>query len=421
MDTPQKNKIFLTPLNNGEIRLFQEIEQHYANVSRERYALIPTRNAFLLRETDVLQLSSGIDTVKIEKNADVLHIYKSNEETPVAFDPALAELVEAILENLSSPQVLADLGSSLANRWEVKTVRSVCEQLLGTCVEIPDTIDTLERKLPLNGLLRFPVHSPYKVPRTYWENSIAVRQALPLLYDASNSKEGFIKALAGLHRIATVGESGGNIYGGGGGIPTEPGVYRQQIIETKVARWCLKTLEWWLVFLNVPINLIKKGIIKSIEKRPMVEIRMDGIQCMHLYDANGVSVLKLLDEARGNLQGAIQSAKKARNDMMLGQLARFMQLFAIAHPFNNINASIAMNIVNDILERQKLGRLPHLYLDYVAQRTHPGDFSLVFKAVFEKHRITGSNSEEVDTAKFNMRRLLETAAAYRDAEKITPA
>jgi hypothetical protein len=102
---------------------------------------------------------------------------------------------------------------------------------------------------------------------------------------------------------------------------------------------------------------------------------------------------------------------------MLGQLGRFLQLFALAHPFNNINASIAMNIVNDILEAQGLGRLPHLYIDYVAQRTRPSDFSLVFKAIYEKHRITGINNPANQHAEVNMRRLLDSAAGYVEAEK----
>ena len=413
----EMNRVFLTPLSRAEIHAFQVIERQQAGSNKERYALIPRKNAFVLRGGDVLQLLPTLDDMKIEKEAEGVRIDRAGEES-VILDSGAIDFVEEILDELRTPQTYACLQSSLSSRCDSKTIKNICEELLGVCLEAPGTIAALERELPLNGLLRFPLHSPYRLPRAYWENSIAVRRALPLLYESCSSTAGFVKAISGLHRLATMGESGENIYGGAGGLPTAPGVYRQQDIKTGVAPWCLHSLEWWLKDLEVPAKLVKRGTIQSIGKRSMVEISMDGVQCMHLYEADGQLVFKLMDEARNTLRAALQSANTKDVDAVLSQLARFLQLFSLAHPFNNINASIAMNIVNDILEKQELGRLPHLYLDYVAQRTLPGDFSLIFKAIFDQHRFTGSDEIADAVSQENMKRLVEAAASYLEAQRI---
>jgi Fic family protein len=67
--------------------------------------------------------------------------------------------------------------------------------------------------------------------------------------------------------------------------------------------------------------------------------------------------------------------------------ALFHHAFAHAHPFANINNSIAMNIVNDLLGSAGIGIVPHLYFDRVAYFLQPEDYVRLFARAVEAHVI----------------------------------
>jgi Fic family protein len=82
----------------------------------------------------------------------------------------------------------------------------------------------------------------------------------------------------------------------------------------------------------------------------------------------------------------IRGALKTNDaDKALRHCALFHHAFAHAHPFNNINNSIAMNIVNDLLRKAGIGVLPHLYFDQLAYFVQPNDYVEFFEIAVRAH------------------------------------
>jgi hypothetical protein len=105
-----------------------------------------------------------------------------------------------------------------------------------------------------------------------------------------------------------------------------------------------------------------------------------------IHPAVGDALRSLLDEARLALKAA-HAAPSGCLSGMSDSLAIFHQAFVNAHPFANINNSIAMNVVNDCLRHAGLGHVPHLFLDYLAQRLPPDRYSAAFARAVELHAL----------------------------------
>jgi hypothetical protein len=219
-----------------------------------------------------------------------------------------------------------------------------------------------------------------------------------LLYDSSGSLADFLEALCGCHRLATVGESGRSYYGGGRGVPTVPGGLRDLEVFTIVGRPILRTLEAWVAQLDIADALVRDGPILSRAKRVMVRIEDDGLRCVYGPGSADHSPRALLDEARDELRHALRARAAADMPTMLGACARFHQLFIAAHPFYNVNHSLVMNVVNDFLAGAGVGSLPHLYLDYLAQGTHPDDYESAFSRAVATYAIRRGEDDSVDRA-----------------------
>lgn len=255
----------------------------------------------------------------------------------------------------------------------------------------------LERRLPRAQLIRFPRQAPHLVPRAYWENAIAVRARLPFLYRSAGSRDAFIETLRGLHRLATLGESGDNAYAAGLDVPATPGALRGAPTRTFVNRVLLATLEAWADELGDGMTVLKGGVRLSPAGLPLYEIRAAGRRCLHAGD-DAASVVVRLDEARLALRDAVDALGVPDAPRLVAACAAFHQLIVSVHPFANVNNSLAMNAVNDLLVRAALRPVPHLFLDHLALRLDSPDYARAFAAAVERYGIDESSPAALDRA-----------------------
>jgi hypothetical protein len=405
------NPIFLNPIDAGQLAEFQNWERLATQRMIARYHLIPSEIVFDIHTSDILAKDPDF-AIHLTNNKSVLVHARTGERIEIHLRDAhrVEELMNAINGTSSFGELLDDFPGSQ------QEVSSLCRHLLGSVITLPRTIQELQRKVPMVELVRFPQQSPYCLPRPYWENSIAIRDGLGLLYGSAGSHTDFLEALSGFHRIATLGESGRNYYGGGGGVATVPGGFRELEMFTVVGRPILRTVEKWLAELSIPDRLVRSGVILSRDKRAMVQIHDEGLRCVHTCRTDGSSLLALLDEARDELLNALQARAAVDIGTMIGACARFHQLIVTAHPFNNINNSIAMNVVNDLLTKEHLGSLSHLYLDYLAQRTTPDDYASAFNTAVEKYAIHFDDEGSINRGMQGSSALLRIASLQTVAE-----
>jgi Fic family protein len=112
-----------------------------------------------------------------------------------------------------------------------------------------------------------------------------------------------------------------------------------------------------------------------------------------------------LNEIRVQLAAAW--SLRSDRDGFLRHCALFHHAFVHAHPFGNINNSIAMNIVNDLFGRAGIGVVPHLYLDQVALFLQPEDYVRLFERAVAAHLI----NDEVGRDRPATQALLEGVAS----------
>jgi hypothetical protein len=407
----EDNPVFLNLISAGQLADFQNWEHLAAHRMIARYHLIPSQVVFDIRASDVLVRDPDF-RLDLTNKGTALTDSRTGERVEIHIPDT--GLLEALIDVIKGPHSFGELLAAFPeSRQEVSTI---CHSLLGSLITMPRTIRDLQCQLPVVELVRFPQQSPYCLPRPYWENSIAIRNGLGLLYGSAGSDAGFLQALSGLHRIATLGESGFNYYGGAGPVPTVPGRVREVEFYTVVGRPILQTLEHWLGVLRIPHVLVTRGVIRSRNDCAMAEIHDGGLRCIHIYRTDGSALLALLDEAGDELRNASQARAAGDIETMIGACARFHQLIVAAHPFNNNNNSLAMNVVNDLLTKERLGSLPHLYLDYVAQRTSPDDYMRVFEASVRKYAVRFNDERSIQNSMRSSSDLLRMAQLYTVAE-----
>ena len=405
------NPFFRHPITADHLAEFQEWERGAAQEMIARYHLIPSQVVFELRASDVPVRDPAVAIHSADGQTLLVHA-RTGERVEIrdVDGRTLAEALDAIDGASSLEQLRARCATSHED------FASLCRALLGTAITLPQAVGDLERRVPMVQLVRFPQQSPYALSRAYWENSIAIRDALEVLYDSTGSLADFLEALCGCHRLATVGENGRNYYGGGGGVATVPGGLRELEVFTIVGRPILRTLETWVAQLGLADALVRRGSIFSRGRREMVRIHDDGLRCVYGAGAGDRSPRTLLDEARDELRQALRARAASDVRTVVGACARFHQLFVAAHPFYNINHSLVMNVVNDCLAGVGAGSLPHLYLDYLAQRTSPPDYESAFARAVERYAIRCGDDESIEKAMGAASALLRIASLQMVAE-----
>jgi hypothetical protein len=348
-----------------------------------RYADLPVTGAFGLRPSDVVTLN---DQMRFGFRGGEARLFDHNGRYLGSLPDTPVDLLKRFLTAIDGRRSLGAICSEQPFAEHAGNFQALVEAMLGGPFLIPATIDTLEKQLPAVEILRFPTQSPYAMPREYWENSLAVRQALDRLYASLNDFAAFCIGLRGLHRLATIGASGSNYYGGAGSVVTVPGEFRSTPIGNRFDERRKRLFNDWLRQLDVTDLMVENGTIISTNHVPLVAITDHGLECRHPYGPSGEQLASQLNEIRVQLAEARATLGPDRA-RFLRHCALFHHAFVHAHPFANINNSIAMNIVNDLLGGAEIGVLPHLYFDQVAYFLQPEDYVRVFERGVDAHVI----------------------------------
>jgi hypothetical protein len=387
------NHVFRTPASEEQIRAFQEWEAQNAARMRVRYTDFPVASAFGLRPSDVVTVDAkmtfdftGTDPRLLDESGRYVGTLAG---TPV-------DLLKRFLTALDGERPIAAVCSQPPFAEHAGPLIGLVAALLGGPFLVTAGLDELERQLPAIELLRFPYQSRYAMPREYWENSIAVRRALDSFYARLDDFEAFSNGLRGLHRLATIGASAENYYGGAGGVATVPGEFRTTSIGNRFDERRKRIFNHWLQLLALPYALVESGSILSTNGVPLVRISDRGRECHHPYGRAGEQLASQVNEIRIQLAAAWAVLPTDRS-RFLRHCALFHHAFAHAHPFGNINNSIAMNIVNDLLRRAGIGVVPHLYFDQVAYFLQPEDYVRVFERAVEAHVVDGGGRDRPTT------------------------
>lgn len=390
------------PENTPNIAGYQEWERRAGPSMRSRYAdFMPRDPLFEVRPDDIAVSLPGY---RIQQTGPDLLAVSAHDGQGIAIRGVRAADLASALSLLDGKTSVLDLTRRTDPRWPLPTWCTVLQALLGTAVDLPAVFSLLSDAVNRTEIVRFPEQPSRALWRNYWENAAAVRHHLPEFYRTLDDSEKFRASLARLHVLATLGENGQSYYGGYGLIPTVPGGFRDIRIQTAIPETLIRTLDHWSSSLGAgPIN--RQGEMTTPRGQVMNTVYKNGTIVFH--PAIGVALFAQLDEARIALKFACEAGTANRARDQLHYLAVFHQIFVNAHPFANINHSIAMNIVNDRLHETGFGHTPHLFLDYLAQRLPPERYTAAFAKAIELHALREENSVELKRA------LVNSAALYR--------
>lgn len=382
--------------SNKEIEAYQLWEKSAAfSTGRTRYLnYVPSEPIFTARDQDVATpahatfCSAFGDEGSAEGHQAQSSAQASNEGVlPELFDE---EDVRSILDQVDGKRDIGEIIRQLSGSYEAQYIRDILNHLLGRTILLPATIGDLEQRISINEIVRIPLRSPYAIMREYWENQGTIRQHLSELGRGLATLESFKTYLADLHIIATMGSSGTNYYGGGGGIETTPGHFRSLSLETDVSDNMVEFISRELSNMGYSYPTRADKTLKSSRGSVLGFSLKAAKKHHHHYDGTEDFDSKL-DEMRETLLLIQQCSATGDINNTLKGLAYFHWLFSHLHPFTNINNSIAMNIVNNQLATMKIGYIPHLFLDYFAQRTGSELYEKVFARHVEKFSVPKSH------------------------------
>ncbi|HED14299.1 MAG TPA: hypothetical protein ENI62_11720 [Gammaproteobacteria bacterium] len=253
--------------------------------------------------------------------------------------------IRRILASLDGQTRFREVRTNFSVRYSANQLRQLCQSLLGVVVFLPDAIQDLEQGIRRVEIVRFPVQSPYLVLREYWSNCRDVRDRVPELLDNLQTLLAFKSALADLHILATLGADLSTRYGGSGGVPTVPGGYRSHPVRTGLAVDKAHFIDGYLERLGLDRFRRDEYFVTSGAGTLLGAVAGEGLTFRHPPPDNGC-LEKILEEMRIALAEVVLQMGNGGREAMLLPLSRFHKLFLHAHPFYNINNSVAMNITN---------------------------------------------------------------------------
>lgn len=303
--------------------------------------------------------------------------------------------IRRILASLDGQTRFRDVCAQFSTSYSADQLRQFCQGLLGLAVFLPDAIQELERGIRRIEIVRFPIQSPYLVLREYWSNCRDVRSKVPDLLDNLQTLSAFKSALADLHILAALGADLRTRYGGSGGVPTIPGGYRSHPVRTGLATGKARFIDGYLAQLGLDGFRRDEYFVVSGTGNLLGAVAGEGLTFRHPPPENGC-LDKIMEEMRIALDDVAQQMTNGRRDAMLLSVSRFHKLFLHAHPFYNINNSVAMNIVNYCLSQAGFGVIPHLLLDFIALRIEFDGYAQVFMHAVQDYAFETTPGEGED-------------------------
>jgi len=394
---------------------YQEWERRSGPSMQQRYAdFMPRDPLFEVRPDDI---AASIPGYRIQQTGPDLLTVSAPDGHGISIRGLTVAALTSALSLLVGGTSISDLARAASPSWPLPVWCALLQGLLGTAVDLPAVFSMLTATVTRTEIVRFAAQPPRAVWRSYWENAAAVRRHLPEFYRSLDDSEKFRASLARLHVLATVGENGQSYYGGYGLIPTVPGGYREIAVQTAIPKSLIRTLDHWSSSLGAgPINA--DGQMETPRGQVMNRLHEAGTIVVHPTIGN--ALFAQIDEARLALKTACESETASRSRDQLRHLAVFHQIFVNAHPFANINNSIAMNIVNDRLRKAGFGHTPHLFLDYLAQRLPPERYTAAFAKAVELHALREENQVELKRVLANSASLYQRYRADHEDAVASP-
>lgn len=289
-------------------------------------------------------------------------------------------------------------------RWEAGLDAERMSKLLraafGRVLFAPRAVASLESDLTGSSIVRFPA-APYTIERAYWENMIAVRRRFLASWPAIDSADSFVHMLRQLHVVALMGADLRTFYkpaSPASDLAAAPGA-----LYLDEPRWIAAS----------------KGAI--FVRGPRVNVSLVGGEGWHRALAESVCDPDAMGDAREFVEGGVdwgmflnaQSEKDLRpgawflpprpitpahleflwsslhrayeagREEAVSACAAFHRAFVRLHPFHYANQSIAMNLVNAVIERVAGAGMPHLLLDLLALRMSSEAYGRVFRRAVE--------------------------------------
>lgn len=391
----------------GKIADYQRWERANARDVPGRYSVeLPDDPVFALRDTDVLTAASSLKLSDAASGVEITCDGPAGRVTGTLRGLSRAD-ASAIFGSLDGRKTLDEICARLEPRFPASAVHALLQSLVGRAVLAPAAVAALDTHISRFEIVRFPAQSPYTVLREYWQNCAGVRDALPALYGATGDDATFKDALASLHALACLGRNHDSYYGGAGTVPTVPGGYCAVRMRTGLSRGKAAFLRSEFDARGLKSALGNDRQFMSRAGLVLGRTSEQGTVFHHADPVNGG-----LDAILAELRQGLRATLDASAADVPERAAYFHWLFLQAHPFYNVNNSIAMNIVNDCLARAGYGLLPHLLLDFMALRLEPNDNAVTFRETLDRFAIPRNDPAGRDVALARLRefhaRLLAT-------------
>lgn len=375
-----------------QIQRYQDWEKSCVkNLPGRYYAHFQAAPVFLVRDSDRPH-ANNYNIKELDGNIIVTST-QSNSKNFVTIENSSHIEIEKILQACDGKTPISEIASKIRPQNPKQSIQTIIAMLLGCAIELKDEISLLEKGISRAEIVRFPMQPPYLLLREYWSNCRDVRNAIPTLFEQLHSPESFKAYLAHLHILATMGANLNSFYGGAGAIPTIPGGFRQHYVQTGLPKTRFEFINSYLKENGFDTLAEEDRDLILDSKLALGSITNQGRTVKH-SSPDDAMLNEIFDEIRKALLRAQTLLSQGKTTELISTLAHFHKLFLHSHPFYNINNSIAMNIINSLLNKAKLGIIPHLLLDFIALRVELKDYKLVFSKTIENYAFHSENWEQ---------------------------
>lgn len=356
--------------------------------------------------------------------------------------------VEALLRRFDGQLPLAAVRRGL-DPSQARVLDALLGAAFGKLIFAPLALLGAERAISGIEVTRFP-GSPYEVERPYWTNMGAVRAASASLFDALDDDGCFARELRKLHVVLLMGADLQSYYqpaspiSGGRAAPGRFMFTAPEVIDTPSGATFVAgpRVRAALVGGAHYHRLTCQTLGEAEPPLPRQFLDADGFDWGRLVQAQAASDATAatwfcpprpiraahLTALRAALGAAALAARSADPRRVSVPLAAFHQQFVRLHPFHCGNQSLAMNLVNGVLQRALGAGMPHLFLDHLAFRLSAAAYARVFRravdayvdhqpSVAARYLRLASNR----TRTFALLRQLEAASTLEEASALVGA
>jgi hypothetical protein len=365
------------------LRYERWLSEQGATTSPASYLFFEPRLRFYPEADDVLVAVPQIELVRGRSSVSLVHAPTGTRVVLDGLEESAAERIWNHVDGTSTVfgiQRRAQVGAAPMDRFLALT--------FGTAVLAPFAIERLSTQLSAAGLVRFP-GSPYEIDRAYWTNQIDVRAAIVREFSKDRPVPTFVEWLARLHVLSLMGESRRSFYRPSSPIVAKAGARAGALydVTTRTQEDAGTTLlldgprvsapyvggrryhELLSATVNDPGALEPTRALAESGGLPWGSVvlgmaRLDPEPLPWFLPPRPLR-WSHFERLRDAWQACITATTLSR---VVTALGAFHWLFVRLHPFACANQSLAMNLINCVIERHDRFPIPHLILDQLALR-----------------------------------------------------